>query len=85
MTGGGCGQMPCDEVLARLWAYIDGELTEETTAELREHLELCECCFPQYDFQQAFLALLRRHCREPMPAVARRAVFERLLREAKGV
>jgi len=81
MSDHGCGQMPCDEVLARLWEYIDGELDQQAMEELRGHLDLCECCFPQYDFHQAFKALVRRNCQKPMPTSARRAVFERLLRE----
>lgn len=73
--------LPCDQVVAKLWEYIDGELTDLRAAEIQKHLEICARCFPQYDFQRAFLALLARHNRQPMPPELRHRVFERLLAE----
>lgn len=78
------GQTPCDEVIAQLWAYLDGELTDETMAEMREHLDLCSCCFPQFDFQKAFLSLLKRNAAQPVPPDVRRELFRRLLEEERA-
>lgn len=73
--------MPCEEVLARLWEYIDGELTPERTARIREHLDMCERCYPEYDFRRAFRVFLRRQVKTPAPPGLRRKVFEQLLQE----
>lgn len=73
--------IPCEEVLERLWAYVDGELTPERTAEIEEHLRMCERCFPEFDFRRAFRMFLRRQARTPAPPGLRRRVFQELLRE----
>jgi anti-sigma factor (TIGR02949 family) len=73
--------LPCDQVIAQLWAFIDGELTPETTRRLEEHLELCQRCLPQYDFQRAFVAFISRQREQPVPAGLRAAVFQSLLDE----
>lgn len=71
----------CHDVIAQLWAYLDGELTPERTEEIRAHLEMCERCFPQYDFERAFLAFLQKQAWTPAPARLRRRIFEALLEE----
>ncbi|HUH13140.1 MAG TPA: zf-HC2 domain-containing protein [Longimicrobiales bacterium] len=73
--------LPCSEVIERLWEYIDGELDPQRTAQVMDHLQLCQRCFPHYDFQQAFQDFLRRHDRCQIPAGLRQKVFERLLAE----
>ena len=74
--------IPCDHVIARLWEYIDGELTEESAAKVRAHLDVCSRCFPQYDFQRAYKEFARRSAKQPMPLELRRRVFEAILEEA---
>jgi anti-sigma factor (TIGR02949 family) len=76
--------IPCDHVIARLWEYIDGELTEEGAAEGRAHLDICSRCFPQYDFQRAFKEFTRRSAQTPMPPDLRRRVFEAIIAEEAG-
>jgi anti-sigma factor (TIGR02949 family) len=76
--------IPCDHVIARLWEYIDGELNEESAAEVRAHLDICSRCFPQYDFQRAFKEFTRRSAQKPMPPSLRRRVFEAIIAEEAG-
>ncbi len=71
--------LPCDQVISRLWEYLDGALNETQAGKIREHLEMCARCFPQYNFERAFLALLKRNAHQPVPASLRRNVFEALL------
>lgn len=73
--------VPCDHVITRLWEYIDGELTPEHAARIEAHLEICNRCFPQYDFQRAFCVFLRRTQQEDVPPGLRRRVFEMILAE----
>ena len=71
----------CAEVIERLWEYIDGELDEARRAEVSEHLELCQRCWPHYDVHRAFQSFLRRHGECRIPPELRRKVFEQLLAE----
>jgi anti-sigma factor (TIGR02949 family) len=50
--------LDCDAVMRQLWDYLDGELTPETEDAIREHLAVCERCYPQYSFESAFLRAL---------------------------
>lgn len=89
-TGEGTGAqgsqstLSCQDAMVRLWAYIDGELEPGSQQEMRRHLELCENCFPQYDFQRAYLEFLHRHARGDAPRELRRRVFRRLLEEGRA-
>ena len=47
--------LDCESVMRQLWDYLDGELTEDRTAAIRAHLELCKRCFPQHEFERSFL------------------------------
>jgi anti-sigma factor (TIGR02949 family) len=76
--------IPCDHVIAKLWEYIDGELTEEHAARIRAHLDMCARCFPQYNFQRAYKEFLRRTAERPIPPGVRRRVFEAILAEESG-
>ncbi len=72
--------MPCDQVISKLWEYLDGALDDARAAKIREHLEMCARCLPQYNFEVAFLELLKRNSSQPVPASLRRNVFEALLK-----
>jgi anti-sigma factor RsiW len=52
--------MLCDQVLRRLWEYLDQELPPEDAAEVAIHLGDCADCYPVYCHDRAFLQLLAR-------------------------
>ena len=56
--------LDCDAVMRQLWDYLDGELTEERMEAIRAHLAVCARCYPQFDFERAFLETLARARRE---------------------
>jgi len=62
--------LDCDAVMRQLWDYLDGELTPEREAAIRTHVAVCKRCYPQYDFESAFLRALgaarRSHSRPEM-------------------
>jgi anti-sigma factor (TIGR02949 family) len=45
----------CDHVMRQLWDYLDEELSSERMDAIRAHLAMCKRCFPQYEFERAFL------------------------------
>jgi anti-sigma factor (TIGR02949 family) len=75
--------IPCNVVMQRLWAFIDGELDTASGEEVREHLEMCRRCYPRYDFQRAYFRLMERMAGEPEPAQLRSRIFQALLAETE--
>lgn len=54
----------CEEVLRRLYDYIDRELDEATKGEIEEHLKLCKYCCRHHDFEVQLRLLIQRSCFE---------------------
>ncbi len=70
----------CEDALARLWEFLDGELPPAEEDELQEHLDVCARCYPQYDFQRAYFEFTRRiNEREHAPPRLRRRLFQKIL------
>lgn len=78
-------KLDCRQALARLYEYLDGELTDERAAQVRHHLEICKGCYPHVNFCRSFQDALHRagQCQPDAPAELRARVLE-LLR-AEGV
>lgn len=53
------GMLDCQEVMQQLWAYLDRELTPDRMVAVSSHLALCTRCYPQFNFERAFLKALR--------------------------
>jgi hypothetical protein len=43
------------ESLARVYEYLDGELDASQNDAVRRHLEKCRRCYPYFDFERMFL------------------------------
>ena len=54
----------CESVMRQLWDYLDGELTPERMAAIRAHLDMCQRCYPQYEFERSFLDAIAGSPRE---------------------
>jgi mycothiol system anti-sigma-R factor len=64
------GHDDCDELIANLFLFLDGELGESTCADLREHLHRCHGCLERFGVEKAFKDLIQRRCgQEPVPEV----------------
>ncbi|HEX6309351.1 MAG TPA: mycothiol system anti-sigma-R factor [Longimicrobiales bacterium] len=74
-------EISCSDALDQLWALIDSEIGPVDAERVREHLERCSHCYPQYDFDRAYRELLALQCREQAPPALRRRIFMRLLEE----
>jgi anti-sigma factor (TIGR02949 family) len=75
--------MPCDQVMERLWDFIDGELPPEEELAVQAHLEMCGRCFPQYDWDRAYARFMHSASVRMANPPLRRRVFEALLRESE--
>jgi mycothiol system anti-sigma-R factor len=60
--------MQCDEVLLRLWEYLDEELAREEAEAVGAHLDYCRHCHRSYCWDRALLQILaRQRSRCPAP------------------
>jgi len=61
----------CREALDRLYAFLDGELTEERRQEIQDHLSTCLPCLEAFDFEAELKMLIATRCRDEVPAQLR--------------
>lgn len=54
------GGMDCEDALARVHEYLDGELDADVQERLHGHVEVCARCYPTFDRARLFLDHLRR-------------------------
>jgi mycothiol system anti-sigma-R factor len=80
-----CGkphEVPCSEVLARVYSYLDGELEEVGTVgfvQIRQHLDECGPCLREFGLEEAVRRLVHKHCgHEEVPAELRTKVLSRI-------
>ncbi len=55
--------MNCRECAEHLYEFLDREVTPELERDVRAHLEECQPCGEQFDFEALFLKFLRARCR----------------------
>jgi mycothiol system anti-sigma-R factor len=77
-----CGlphEVPCSEILDRVYSYLDHELPEEGIAQVREHLDECAPCLREFGMEEAVKKLVHKSCgSEPTPADLRHKVLTRI-------
>ena len=57
----------CQEALEELYTFLDGELTVEKREHIRVHLDDCNPCLEQYDFEAELRIVVRQKCRDHVP------------------
>ncbi len=76
--------LDCASVMRHLWDYLDAELTPQRLDEIRAHVEMCQRCYPQYEFERSFLdAIAARRRTHPDPGQLRAKLLEAL--QARGL
>ena len=77
-----CGlphEVPCSEILDRVYSYLDHELPEEGIAQVREHLDECAPCLREFGLEEAVKRLIAKHCGcDPVPVELRSKVLVRI-------
>jgi len=77
-----CGkphEVPCSEVLARVYSYLDGELQEEGCLQVRRHLDECGPCLREYGLEEVVKRLVHKCCgHEAVPGELRTKVLTRI-------
>lgn len=62
MSCGSPHEMPCTEVLDRIYDYLDGEIDAAVRAKVQQHLDECHPCLQEFGLEEAIKALVRRSC-----------------------
>lgn len=77
-----CGKphdVPCSEVLARVYSYLDDEIDDSGCADIRQHLDECGPCLREYGLEEAVKRLVHKHCgADPVPSELRMKVLSRI-------
>ena len=77
--------LDCGSVMRQLWDYVDGELTPQRMEEIRVHVEMCQRCYPQYEFERSFLdAIASRRRTHSDPERLRAKLLEALKAHGLG-
>ena len=77
-----CGkphEVPCSEVLDRVYSYLDGEMDRASSDQVKIHLEECGPCLREYGLEEAVRRLVHRHCgHEQVPPDLRQKVLTKI-------
>lgn len=73
----------CQETIHRLYHFLDGELTDETRAEIRRHLDDCGPCLEAFDFEAELRHMIANKCRDRVPDQLRAKVAAAIGHELK--
>lgn len=73
---GGCTS--CEEMIARLQAFLDHECEQSVAERLARHVAECEHCAQIADAEQHLRAIIRSRCAEQAPPELRARVLGRL-------
>jgi mycothiol system anti-sigma-R factor len=72
---------PCQEAIATLYSYLDGELTADRRAQIQHHLDECSPCFEAFGFEAELKALIALKCRDEVPEALRHRIADLLRAE----
>ena len=61
----------CQDALRDLYGYLDGEITDERRARIREHVEDCGPCLNAFDFEVDLRQLVAKTCQTEAPSSLR--------------
>lgn len=76
-----CGrphEVPCSEVLDRVYEYLDGEMPAHEGAKIKHHLAECSPCLREYGIEDEVKRLVKRSCTDPAPYDLRERVLAKI-------
>jgi mycothiol system anti-sigma-R factor len=57
----------CSAMVARLYNFLDGELTDQRRIKIQNHLEACPSCFSAFDFEAELRIVIASRCVSRVP------------------
>ena len=52
----------CEQVLKRVYEFLDNEIDAASSDAIRRHLAMCEPCLDKFDVEEAVKAVVHRCC-----------------------
>ena len=77
-------RVDCEQVLAELYTFLDGELTIERRSRIQVHLDDCNPCLEVFDFEAELRQVIRTRCTEEVPDSLRQRVQQQLQSLGRG-
>ena len=71
----------CDDALHELYTYLDGELTDERRAAIKQHLDDCPPCGEFYEFEAELRVVIAKKCTEQVPDSLKQRIAQALDKE----
>ncbi|MGW9414091.1 mycothiol system anti-sigma-R factor [Arthrobacter cupressi] len=69
----------CDDArMQRIYEYLDGALTREDIAEIKQHLQECPECTEEYDLECVIRTVVKRSCTEFAPENLKNSILDRI-------
>jgi anti-sigma factor (TIGR02949 family) len=62
----------CEDVIAHLFEYLDGEMDAEKRAHINRHLEECRGCYSRAEFEKLLRQKIGELGEEPAPPTLQR-------------
>ena len=69
----------CEQALAELYTFLDGELTDIKRSQINGHLDDCSPCLEAFDFEAELRMVIKHRCRDEVPESLRLRVAARLM------
>jgi mycothiol system anti-sigma-R factor len=66
--------MDCEEMLGQVFFFIDNELDQAATDQIRRHIDECAPCLDEVTVERLVKKLIARSCREKAPIELRQRV-----------
>ena len=70
----------CDDAIAQLYTYLDGELDADVVARVEQHLKRCSPCLEAFDFESELRKVIVSKCHEETPGDLRLRIMNVLER-----
>jgi len=64
-------ELRCEEVIAHLFSYLDGEMDAAKRAEIDSHLQTCRGCYSRAEFEKTLRAKVQDLGEKEAPAKLR--------------
>jgi mycothiol system anti-sigma-R factor len=71
----------CTNSLHELYAFLDGELTDDRRIHIQAHLDGCQPCYEAYDFEAELRIVIKSRCVDQVPEALRARIAQALERE----
>ncbi len=67
-----------DSRVQRIYEYLDGALSHDDLAEIKEHLDTCADCAGEHDLECVIRSVVKRSCTEVAPENLKASILERI-------